>query len=102
MSASPAASFAAAASATSCLGSLPSGPQPSFTAVKPSSQSFATRSAVSSGVSGISIDAYARTRSCFAPPSSSWTGLPSALPLMSHNAMSMPDSAWRAIPRRPM
>ena len=56
----------------------------------------------SSVVSGISRDAYARIRSCLTVPSSSHTGLPSAFPLMSQSAMSMPLIAWIAIPRRPM
>ena len=41
-------------------------------------------------MSGMSREAYARTRSRFlAPPSSSWIGLPAALPAMSHSAISM-------------
>ncbi len=60
-----------------------------------------TRSAVSSVVSGISIDAYARTRSRRTSPRSSHTGFPSALPRMSQSAMSMPLIAWIPIPRRP-
>ena len=54
---SPAASFAAAASATSCFGSFPCGPQPSLTAVKPCSLSSVTASAVSAVVSGINREA---------------------------------------------
>ena len=54
---SPPASFAAAASATSCFGSLPSGPQPSLTAVKLCSRSAVTASVTSAVVSGISIEA---------------------------------------------
>ena len=56
----------------------------------------------SAGSSGISIEAYARTLSRCGVPISSQTGLPSALPLMSQSAMSMPLIACSAIPRRPM
>ena len=54
---SPAASLAAAARATSCFESFPSGPQPSLTAVKFCSFSAVIASVTSSVVSGISIEA---------------------------------------------
>ena len=87
---SPPARRAAATSATSSSAERPRGPQPSLTALKPASRCAATVRAAASGVSGISVLAYAFTRSRRAPPTSAWIGLPDALPTISHRAISMP------------
>ena len=78
---SPPASTAAVARAMSCAASAPSGPQPSLTAVKPSSRSLPTRSRTTAGSSGISIEAYARTLSRSGVPISSRHGLAGGLAL---------------------
>ena len=68
--------------ATSCVGSLPSGPQPSLTAVKPCSRSAATR--LGDLRRSCRASASRRTRApcrAAASPSSSQTGLPARLAL---------------------
>ena len=100
---SPAASFAAAASATSCFGILAERPPTELDAVKPSSRSC--RDAFRRLLGRVrhqhrGVGAHAcrasRRRAARRP------ACPAALPLMSQSAMSMPLIAWSAIPRRPM
>ena len=67
-----------------------------LTALHPLSTLLCASAAIASGVSPPKW-VYIRTLSRTAPPKSSYTGRPNSLPLMSHSAWSIPESADRPI-----
>ena len=78
------------------------GSQPNLTAVNPWPANRLARSPVSAGVAPKRLLAYGRSDRVNPPPSSFQTGSPSALPLISHKARSIPLIAWMAMPLRPL